>query len=75
MRDTFYTMTHRSVYIHACHNRQTGREEFTVNSPINGNTWRGHSLRAAKLACTRIVSAIAKGHPVEHPQHMKGGAA
>ena len=72
MKATFYTIQHRGVYIHACYNRLTGREEFKVNSPINGFIWRGDSVRAAKLSCARIVKAIAKGHPVTFPQHMQG---
>lgn len=67
--DTFQTVSHRGVYIHIRHNRAIGREEFTVNSPINGHAQEFRTLHAAKLACSRIVRAIANGHPVAYPHH------
>lgn len=69
---TFYTITHKGVFIHAKYNNTLHREEYTVNSPINGISWHGYSLRAAKLACSRVVKAINKGHPVNYPQHIRG---
>lgn len=72
MQDTFYTLTHKGIYIHACYDHSLNREKFKINSPINGYSMMFYSLRSAKLACSRIVKCISKGFTVEYPHHMKG---
>ena len=71
MRDTFHTITYRGIYIHSFRDTEspTG-ETFGVNSPIDGMYRLFHTLRSAKLACTRIVRAIADGAPIGCPWHM-----
>lgn len=73
MYDTFQTLQHSGIYFQSRHNRAIGRAEFYVASPTNGHGQTFHTLRAAKLACTRIRKAITRGLLVEYPHLMTGG--